>query len=131
MNPSAATSNKSPHLPLSKASPVTLRAVSWIRRPITLVGHSPDETSIVAKTHVVRVLPSTNVRISSAWSSVSSKPRSLSPLNRRAAREARSYQRATVFQGTPITRGIADLLTPSTDSAATVSKSRRDRWMRW
>ncbi len=57
-------------------------------------------------------------------------PATLPWLNRRHTAAARSSQRATVFQASPSTRAIADMLTPSTLSATTVSNVARRCWRR-
>ena len=58
------------------------------------------------------------------------KPATLPWLNRRHTAAARSSQRATVFQASPSTRAIADMLTPSTLSVTTVSNVARRCWRR-
>ena len=88
-------------------------------------GHSLDQTSMTAKTQMGRVLRAMNVRISSAWISLSSYPRVILSLKRLAAAAARSNHRATVFQERSLILEIADLLTPSTLNLTTSSKRRR------
>ena len=56
---------------------------------------------------------------------MSSNPRNILSLKRVAAIEARSSQRATVLREWPVTRAVAEMLTPSTRRQATCSNSRR------
>ena len=80
---------------------------------------------MVAKSHVgLRLLPM-NVYSSSACSSRTSKSRNLCRLKRAAALEARSSHRAIVLRERPVTRAVAEMLTPSTRRLATWSNSRR------
>ena len=74
--------------------------------------------------------PPVNERISSACSSVATKPVVLPSLNRRHTAAARSSQRATVFQASRSIRAIADRLTPLTRSVTTVSNVVRRCWRR-
>ena len=73
---------------------------------------------------VLRLLP-TNVQSSSACSSMRSKPHSIRSLKRSAAFEARFSHRAMVLREWPVTRAVAEMLTPSTRRLATWSNSRR------
>ena len=73
---------------------------------------------------VLRLLPM-NVQSSSACSSMRSKSRNIRSLKRAAAVEARSSHRAMVVREWPVTRAVAEMLTPSTRRLATCSNSRR------
>jgi hypothetical protein len=66
-----------------------------------------------------------NVQSSSACSSLISKSRNIRWLKRLAAVEARSSHRAMVLREWPVTRAVAEMLTPSTRKRATWSNSRR------
>ena len=79
---------------------------------------------VVNSQTVVFLLP-TNVQSSSACSSMRSKSRTIRSLKCLAAVEARSSQRATVLREWPVTRAVAEMLTPSTRKLATWSNSRR------
>jgi len=93
--------------------------------------HSLDQTSKDAKIHVGRSLPCVKVRISSACSSVRTYLLNLRSLNRSATAAALSSHRATVFHESPLSRAMADLLTPSTDRCTTSSKVFRLVCSRW
>ena len=95
------------------------------RRPRTLLAHKRDHTSMVAKSHIVALLLPMNVQSSSACSSMMAKSRNIRRLKRSAAVEARSSQRAMVLREWPVTRAVAEMLTPSTRRLATWSNSRR------
>jgi len=77
---------------------------------------------MATKIQVVCVLLPTKERISSAWSSSTPNPLIRALLKRRQVSAAFSSQRAAVFQAIPSTRAIAEMLTPSTLRATTVSK---------
>ena len=77
-----------------------------------------------------RVFPPVNDRISSACSSVATKPVVLPWLQWRHTAAARSSQRATVFQASRSIRAIADRLPPSTRSVTTLSNVARRCWRR-
>ena len=62
---------------------------------------------MATKIHVGRVLPPTNERISSAWSSSTTNPAIRLWLEPRHTSAACSSHRATVFQAIPSTRAIA------------------------
>ena len=80
---------------------------------------------MVANSHtVLRLLPM-NAQSASACSSRMSKPRNIHWLKRFAAVEARSSHRAMVVREWPVTRAVAEMLTPSTRRLATWSNSRR------
>ena len=66
-----------------------------------------------------------NVQSSSACSSMISKSRNIRWLKRFAAVEARSSHRARGLRAWPVTRAVADMLTPSTRRLATWSNSLR------
>ena len=66
-----------------------------------------------------------NVQRSSACSSRMSNSHNLRWLMRLAAVEARSSHRAMVLRERPVTRAVAEMLTPSTRRLATWSNSRR------
>ena len=102
---------------------------AWVfreeRRPSTLPAHKREHTSMVANSHVaLRLLPM-NVQSSSACSSMMSKSRNIHWLKRLAAVEARSSHRAMVLREWPVTRAVAEMLTPSTRRLATWSNPRR------
>ncbi len=80
---------------------------------------------MVAKSHIVALLLPMNVQSSSACSSRMSKSRNLHWLKRLAAVEARSSHRAMVLRERPVTRAVAEMLTPSTRRPATWSNSLR------
>ena len=81
---------------------------------------------MVANSQTVLLLLSMKVQSSSACSSIwRSKSRTILSLKRLAAVEARSSQRATVLREWPVTRAVAEMLTPSTRKLATFSNSRR------
>ena len=65
------------------------------------------------------------VQSSSACSSMIAKSRNIRWLTRFAAGEARSSHRAMVWRAWPVTRAVADMLTPSTRRLATWSHSLR------
>ena len=80
---------------------------------------------MVANSQTVVLLLPMNVQSSSACSSMRSKSRNIRSLKCFAAVEARSNQRATVLREWPVTRAVAEMLTPSTRRLATWSNSRR------
>ena len=80
---------------------------------------------MVANSQTVLLLLPMKVQSSSACSSMRSKSRTILSLKRLAAVEARSSQRATVLREWPVTRAVAEMLTPSTRKLATFSNSRR------
>ena len=95
------------------------------RRPSTLPAHKRDHTSMVANSHVGLLLLPMNVQSSSACSSLISKSRNIRWLKRLAAVEVRSSHRALVVREWPVTRAVAEMLTPSTRRLATWSNSLR------
>ena len=95
------------------------------RRPRMLPVHKREHTSMVANSQKVWLLLPMNVQSSSACSSMSSKSRTIRSLKRSAAVEARSSHRAIVLREWPVTRAVAEILTPSTRRLATWSNSRR------
>ena len=95
------------------------------RRPSTLLAHKRDHTSMVANSHMVLLLLPMNVQSSSACNSRMSKSRNIRWLKRAAAVEARSSHRAIVLRERPVTRAVAEMLTPSTRRPTTWSNSRR------
>ena len=95
------------------------------RRPSTLPAHNRDHTSMAAHNPVALLLLPMNVQSSSACSSMISKSRNIRWLTRFAAVEARSSHRAMVWRAWPVTRAVADMLTPSTRRLATWSNSLR------
>ena len=80
---------------------------------------------MVANNQRVLLLLPMNVQSSSACSSRMSKSRNIRWLKRLAAVEARSSHRAMVLREWPVTRAVAETLTPSTRRLATWSNSRR------
>ena len=80
---------------------------------------------MAAHNPVARLLVPMNVQRSSAGSSMLSKSRNIRWLRRFAAVEARSSHRAMVWRAWPVTRAVAELLTPSTRRLATWSHSLR------
>ena len=80
---------------------------------------------MAANTHVALLLLPMNVQSSSACSSMISKSRNIRWLKRFAAVEARSSHRAMVWRAWPVTRAVAEMLTPSTRRLATWSNSLR------
>ena len=82
---------------------------------------------MVAKSQKIWLLLPMKVQSSSACSSMRSKSRNIPSLKRFAAVEARSSQRAMVLREWPVTRAVAEMLTPSTRRLATWSNSRRVR----
>ena len=89
------------------------------RRPSTLPAHKREHTSMAAHNHVALLLLPMNVQSSSACSSMISQSRNIRWLKRFAAVEARSSHRAMVLRAWPVTRAVADMLTPSTRRLAT------------
>ena len=75
--------------------------------------------------YVALLLLPMNVQSASACSSMISKSRTIRWLTRFAAVEARSSHRAMVWRAWPVTRAVAELLTPSTRRLATWSHSLR------
>ena len=80
---------------------------------------------MAAHNHVALLLVPMNVQSSSACSSMISKSRNIRWLKRFAAVEARSSHRAMVLREWPVTRAVAEMLTPSTRRLATWSHSLR------
>ena len=95
------------------------------RRPSTLPAHNREHTSMAAHNPVALLLLPMNVQSSSACSSMISTSRNIRWLKRFAAVEARSSHRAMVWRAWPVTRAVAELLTPSTRRLATWSHSLR------
>ena len=80
---------------------------------------------MAAHNHGALLLLPMNVQSSSAGSSMISKSRNIRWLKRFAAVEARSSHRAMVLREWPVTRAVAEMLTPSTRRLATWSNSLR------
>ena len=95
------------------------------RRPSTLPAHNREHTSMAAHNPVALLLLPMNVQSSSACSSMISTSRNIRWLKRFAAVEARSSHRAMVWLEWPVTRAVAEMLTPSTRRLATWSHSLR------
>ena len=95
------------------------------RRPSTLPAHNREYTSMAAHNHVALLLVPMTVQSSSAGSSMISKSRNIRWLTRFAAGEARSSHRAMVWRAWPVTRAVAEMLTPSTRRLATWSNALR------
>ena len=95
------------------------------RRPSTLPAHNREHTSMAAHNPVALLSLPMNVQSSSACSSMISKSRNIRWLKRFAAVEARSSHRAMVWREWPVTRAVAEMLTPSTRRLATWSDSLR------
>ena len=77
--------------------------------------------TMAAHTHVALLVLPMNVQSSSACSSMISKSRNIRWLKRFAAVETRSSHRAMVWRAWPVTRAVAEILTPSTRRLATWS----------
>ena len=90
------------------------RQVLGVRRPSTLPAHHREHTSMAAHNHGALLLVPMNVQRSSAGSSMIAKSRNIRWLTRFAAVEARSSHRAMVWRAWPVTRAVAEMLTPST-----------------
>ena len=95
------------------------------RRPSTLPAHHREHTSMAAHNPVALLLVPMNVQSASACSSMISTSRNIRWWKRFAAVEARSSHRAMVWRAWPVTRAVADMLTPSTRRLATWSHSLR------
>ena len=80
---------------------------------------------MVANNQRVLLLLPMNVQSSSTYSSRMSKSRNIRWLRRLPAVEARSSHRAMMLREWPVTRAVAETLTPSTRRLATWSNSRR------
>ena len=89
------------------------------RRPSTLPAHNREHTSMAAHTHVALLLLPMNVQSSSACNSMIPKSRNIRWLTRFAAVETRSSHRTMVWRAWPVTRAVAEMLTPSTRRLAT------------
>ena len=92
------------------------------RRPSTLPAHNREHTSMAVHNQVALLLLPMNVQRSSACSSMISTSRNIRWLKRFAAVEARSSHRAMVWRAWPVTRAVAEMLTPSTRRLATWSQ---------
>ena len=95
------------------------------RRPSTLPAHNREHTSMAAHNHAALLLLPMNVQSASACSSMIAKSRNIRWLKRFAAVEARSSHRAMGWRAWPVTRAVAEMLTPSTRRLATWSNSLR------
>ena len=82
---------------------------------------------MAAHNHGALLVVPMNVQRSSAGSSMMSKSRNICWLKRVAAVEARSSHRAMVVRAWPVTRAVAEMLTPSTRRRATWSNSLQDK----
>ena len=80
---------------------------------------------MAAHNQVALLLVPMNVQRASACSSMIAKSRNIRWLKRFAAVEARSSHRAMVWREWPVTRAVAEMLTPSTRRLATWSHSLR------
>ena len=87
------------------------------RRPSTLPVHNREHTSMAAHNHVALLLLPMNVQRASACSAMLSTSRNIRWLKRFAAVEARSSHRARGWREGPVTRAVAEMLTPSTRPA--------------
>ena len=88
---------------------------SWVcggrARSRPTIGNTPR---LAAHNPVALLLVPMNVQRSSAGSSMIAKSRNIRWLTRFAAVEARSSHRAMVWRAWPVTRAVAEMLTPST-----------------
>ena len=88
-------------------------------------GPQSGTPSMAANNHVALLLLPMNVQSASACSAMISKSRNIRWLKRFAAVEARSSHRAMVLRAWPVTRAVAEMLTPSTRRLATWSNALR------
>ena len=95
------------------------------RRPSTLQAHNRAHTSMAAHNPVALLLLPMNVQRASACSSMIATSRNIRWLKRFAAVEARSSHRARVWRAWPVTRAVAEMLTPSTRRLAPWSHALR------
>ena len=124
-NPSVAISGNPTTRPRRMTSLRTAVAFREECRPSTLPAHNREHTSMAANNHVALLLLPMNVQSSSACNSMISKSRNIRWLKRFAAVEARSSHRAMVWRAWPVTRAVAEMLTPSTRRLATWSHALR------
>ena len=125
LEPIGRDQRESPTRPRRMTSLRTAVAFREARRPSTRPAHTREHTAMAAHNHGALHLVPMTVQSSSAGSSMISKSRTIRWLTRFAAVEARSSHRAMVWREWPVTRAVAERLTPSTRRLATWSNARR------